>query len=860
MVRKRGATEIQPCKFFVLPFVVLITFAGCRIQSPKTAKPTSEIFQALNYFGLSRTYPFEIIPAQAHYSAWERWKNAQSRIKSNPEPQWESLGPYNFAGRTLKVALNPQNPNTLYAGSASGGLWRSHSAGRGAKAWHYVPTGFPVLGVSSIAFPPNDSTTIFIGTGEVYNVSQSGTGAAFRSTRGSYGIGILKSADGGRTWTKSLDWTYNQNEGIWDIVVAPKNPKIVYAATTDGVYKSTDSGDSWTRINDVSMATSLLVDPRNENVVLFGAGNFNSFRKGIYKTLDGGVTWNKASSGLPRGFNGKIQLEQSFSHPNTVYASIGNGFGFDDGATWTCKSTDLGESWELVSSTDYSKWQGWFAHDIAVHPENPDLLVTGGISLWKTSTPDTGLMKITSNGLGFSDPPIEGPDGPENYIHSDIHDVLIHPTNGDIIYVASDGGIHASEDGGITFESRNGGYNTVQFYNGTSTSGTNPDFYIGGLQDNGTIAFTGTARWARISGGDGSWSHINPLDDLDIIVSSQGLNMKRSTDGGQNFTAIRPDNQNENTSFIAPFVADAKDGTTLYAGRSRIYKSHDRGETWVPTNSNRTLDGSNPVISMAVSSQNAGVVYAATAPTTLFGGSRGQVFVTRDGGNTWSRITGILPVRFATDMAVDPFDESVAYIAFSGFGSGHLYKTSDYGKTWRDIGPGLPDVPTNAIAIDPASSRVLYVGNDLGVFVSTDGGDSWNDFNGGLFEAVMVFDLVPSSTSRKIRLASHGNGVYERDMLEVPSNFDPDVFFALKAYPNPVRSVLNINFKISQEGLVEGRLWDMTGKLVHTFSDEIKRPGEYFETIDASFLASGQYLVQLSNTSSVLVEKVTVVR
>ncbi|NIW79968.1 MAG: hypothetical protein GWN16_11135, partial [Calditrichae bacterium] len=126
--------------------------------------------------------------------------------------------------RTLVVEFNPQNPNTIFAGSASGGLWRSYSAGRGADAWEYVPTGFPVLGVSSIAFVPGDSNTFYIGTGEVYNYQNVGTDPAYRSTRGSYGIGILKTTDGGQTWSKSLDWSYNQQHGVWAVEVNPLNP------------------------------------------------------------------------------------------------------------------------------------------------------------------------------------------------------------------------------------------------------------------------------------------------------------------------------------------------------------------------------------------------------------------------------------------------------------------------------------------------------------------------------------------------------------------------------------------------------------------------------------------------------------
>ena len=848
--------------YFVLvllgALVVLHLIDPSLSTSQEYPEPISGAYHGLTYQGLARTYPYEDLPANAHYAAWESWHNQHSQggTKNNPGNNWRTLGPHNFAGRTLKLAFNPQNPNTLYAGSASGGLWRSNNQGKGN--WTRVPIEWPVLAVSSIAFSPNDSLTMYIGTGEVYNIRLSGTGAAYRSTRGSYGIGILKSTDGGNSWSKSLDWSYNQSEGVWDIDVSQVQSNVVFTATTDGVYRSDDGGDSWARKLNVAMANSLVVHQKNDQLVLVGCGNFGSPGGGIYRSIDGGENWSKVSSSLPLNFQGKIQLEQSISNPNTVYGSIGNGFGFNDGATWTVRSDDFGETWTVVSTHDYSQWQGWFSHDVAIHPDDPNVITVGGIGLWQSIDGGQNFLEIASNGLGFPDPPIEGPDGPSNYIHSDIHDVIYHPSNPDILFIASDGGIHQSEDGGLSFASRNSGYQTVQFYNGTSSSQMDNKLFVGGLQDNGTILYDGSLRWRRISGGDGSWANINPMNDDDIIVSSQFLNIKRSEDSGKSFSNIRPPINNENTVFIAPFVRSTQDPSVLYAGRSTVYKSTDFGMNWTPTNGGRNLDGQNGIMAMAISSNNPKVIYAATAPSRIFGGTRGQVFVSRNAGESWARITGPLPDRFPMDMAVDPFNPSIAYVVFSGFGTGHVYKTSDQGQTWNDITSNLPDVPTNAIAIDPRSSDVIYIGNDLGAYITEDGGMTWSLLDEGLDYAVMVFDLSISPLRRTIRLASHGNGAFERDLLDIPPLFEANADFSLKVGQNPVRQSMHISYKVVDPGKIQIRLIDVAGRIIRTYVDDQRYSGEYQFSTDVSQLPAAPYFLQIQGPSEAITEKIIV--
>ena len=825
-------------------------------NSSSKNRKISEAYEALNFIGAHQGE----IPERGYTKAWkvaQRMTTHERNFRFDTEP-WESMGPHNRGGRTLTLAFNPQNPNTLYAGSASGGLWRSYSAGVGAAAWERVNIDFPVLAVSCITFAPGDSMTMYIGTGEVYNVAEAGTGAAYRRTRGSWGIGILKSTDGGETWEKSLDWSLNENHGVWAIRIHPSNPEIIYAATTDGVYKSNDGGQNWEQKHDVTMANDLVISPNSPNTILVGCGNLSSPGSGIYRSTDGGNHWIKINANLP-SYKGKVQFGVSPSDPNIVYASIGNSLGGDDEASWLCRSSDFGETWEIKNTTDYSQWQGWFSHDVAVHPNNPDEITVIGINVWKSTNGGTDLNILTEGGVGYANPPIEGPDGNSNYVHSDAHDVIYHPDNPNIIYVASDGGIHRSLDGGTTFASCNGGLQTAQFYNGFSNSHQDGTFCIGGLQDNGSIRWNGDKTWTRILGGDGSWSAINPDDDNYYYTSWQYLNIVGTQDGGETTFYAEPPFLWA-SSFIAPYAIAPSAPNILYACSAIVGKSTDYGETWTTTNNGNPLNNSkSPVLSIAISYQNPDVTYVATAP---YQGTSAKVYKTNDGGDFWSNITGTsLPNRYPMDMAVDPTNDQIAYITFAGFGSGHVYKTKNGGISWTDISEDLPDVPTNAVIVDPLFPSNVYVGNDLGVFASADGGESWEFYQEGLPGTIMVFDLQISPVNRKLRIASHGNGAYQRDLIEVPSA-TKDVAWVdhlqLKIFPNPSSDMANLTYELQESATISFSLLGANGQLIKKLGQQQQSAGNHQLNIPVNQLPRGLDYVQMQIEGTQVMKKIAV--
>ncbi|PHI18481.1 hypothetical protein CEQ90_17860 [Lewinellaceae bacterium SD302] len=849
---------LSPLKL-CLALALLSILSACEKQAEEklaNADKVSGAYEALNFMGERLNYPESEMPKGAFTDAWRQHLTLQNNGGGRGGTEtWETMGPVNRAGRALSLAFNPQNANTLWLGTASGGLWRSHTEGLGGDAWEYVPTGFPVLGVSTIAFAPGDSTTMYIGTGEVYNYQAAGTGAAYRSTRGSYGMGILKSTDGGENWEMSLDWSYDQNRGIWMIKVHPNDPQIVYAATTNGVYRTMNGGNDWEEVLSATMVTDLVIHPESPDSIVVGVGNLGSPGRGIFRSTDGGDNWDQITENIPPDFQGKIQLNFAPSEPDILYASIGNGFSSAEGATWLCRSTDFGASWTVVNQTDYSLWQGWFSHDVDVSATDPDHIVAIGITTWRSTDGGQNLIYETDGGIGPSNPD-PADNTPGNVVHSDCHDVQFHPTNPDIVYVVSDGGVHRSTDGGQTFAFANGGLQTCQFYNGFSTAVTDESIAMGGLQDNGTILWNGDDTWTVILGGDGSWSAINPVDPSIYYGSSQRLNVLRNTPGfGWENMDI---DQIGSAAFIAPYVISATNGNILYAGHGGVSKTLNGGDSWSITNGGASLDG-NPVLSMEVAS-NPDVVYAATAPTTIFGGTRSGLFVTEDGGNSWSERTGILPDRYPMDITVDPTNEAIAYVTFSGFGSGHVYKTLDYGENWIDISGDLPDLPTNAVIVDPLYPDHVYIGNDFGVYASLDGGETWEGFQEGLYDAVMVFDLKISPTNRKLRAATHGNGAFQRDLVE-PATGTQNIAASLpevSIFPNPAREQTNLRFRLTDTRQLNIRLLDLQGRVIRQLATETFANGEHSLPIPVTDLASGNYFLQIQGSFGVHVEKLLV--
>ncbi|NUN69350.1 MAG: T9SS type A sorting domain-containing protein [Bacteroidetes bacterium] len=818
----------------------------------------SGAMQALQLWTAQRAYPGTQVNDAQYAAEFTRLRSGlrTDRPLSAETGTWRAIGPHNIGGRTLAVAVNPQRTGTIYAGSASGGLWRSFTAGKGALAWERMVIGHPVLSVSSIAIAPNDSNMMIIGTGEVYNKTASIGGLSVRTTRGSYGIGILRTSDGGKSWQKTLDWSNAQQRGVQAVKLHPLHPHKVWAATTEGIYRSDDSGKSWTNVHPVVMGTDLVLDPDDTNSVVAAHGNLATTGAGVYRTTNGGTTWTKAN-GIPVSFGGKIQFSQYASAPNVLYASVGNGA---VSGTWLCRSVDFGANWAIVSTQDYASYQGWYSHGVAVDPADSSIILTAGIDIWKSTNGGAAMTKKSDWAAWyFGVPPAGGPEGPPDYAHADHHAITYDPKDNSVVYFGNDGGVFCSTDGGETFEGRNGGYQTTQFYNGFSSSRIDSLLAMGGLQDNATAIYEGGLAWRRVIGGDGCMTAMSPTNKDTMYGAYQNLSLLRSVNRGISWSNIGVPTS-AITSFVGPYALAESRPRTMYAGRDKIYKSTVGGGSWSVTNGGQVLDG-NPALALAIAPTSPDTVYVTTAPVS----SRAKMFRTTDGGTTWTNITGTLPDRYLIDIAIHPKNSALLYVTASGFGTSHLFRSTNAGGSWTDIGAGLPDVPTSAVAIDPFATEHLYVGNDLGVFLSTNGGGTWEPFMEGLAESALIMDLSVSYQNKAIRAVTHGNGVFERPLYVKPLSVRPEPLsvtgFGLEQnYPNPFNPSTTIPFRIAAAGRVRITVHDVAGRAVATLADEWKDAGAYSVQWNAGRFASGTYILRLTAGTAVAVRSIQLVK
>jgi len=324
-----------------------------------------------------RAYPESGDINEKFYSAWLHaramrdsnilMRNSRLTSPAGFSGNWMSIGPsQNIGGRILCIAIDPQDNSRLFAGSASGGIWRSATGGVGTNAWQPVHTGFPVLGVSSIIIDPSDPDIIYAGTGEVYRADTSNIGFNVWKARGTYGVGILKSTDGGQHWVQVFSRNMQGLFGVQMLAFDPANSSIVYACTTDGLYRSANAGGSWARILNKIYVSDVAIHPANSNIMVAAVGNLQNADKGIYRSTDGGVSWIKITAGLPSSFEGFIRLDNVAASANMIVASIGRSAATSQNELY--RSNDFGATWTVLSNSNHCQYQFWFAHDVAINP------------------------------------------------------------------------------------------------------------------------------------------------------------------------------------------------------------------------------------------------------------------------------------------------------------------------------------------------------------------------------------------------------------------------------------------------------------------------------------------------------------
>jgi hypothetical protein len=754
-----------------------------------------------------------------YQQAWQEYLSLQANAVGNASSRllntanWMAIGPKIFGGRVLSIAINrltnTSGSRTIFAGSASGGIWKSYSGGIGATAWQPVITNTPVLGVASIVYHPTDTSILLAGTGEVYRVdtvtnganstNQVGnTGRAVWKCRGTYGIGILRSTNGGSTWTPVLSATLPNLFGIQKIKFDPTNANIVYACATDGLYKSTNAGASFTKVFALTYVNDIVINPANSQQLLIVNGNLDRTDKGLWRSTNGGSSFSKLTGGgfpAANQYKGFVSLTVAgTSAPYTVVAGVGKGDvltpnSYNENEVY--RSTDFGSNWSLISNSNHTAFQAWFSHCITPYP------VAGGTSTTKffmagvnryvlSIAGTTGTRTTIGAGSATTNSYLSAgqQEGGSNYVHADVHEIQFVPGSTTEAYWATDGGVfrttnaNASPIANMTFTSCNGGLQIHQFYPTAAQSRTNPTLFVGGLQDNNVVRSRGTA-WARVIGGDGGPCMFKPDNEAILLGSTDARGVRRSTDSGKTYGAnvlaylgnLSSPND-DRAAFMSPIAVGRANTNRWYVGSDNIHISTDAGASFT----NSGIPGTayieafrKPAIALAVSDLNANKLYASISPFAQNTASYGLYYSppanlrkSINGGSSFTTVTGTLPNRLYTDIAVSPTNDDSVFVTLGGFGSTHVYVTGDGGTTWTPQGSGLPDVPFNCILIDSANANIVYAGCDLGVYVSPDRGANWFDYNNGFWDATYVMDLV-FAPGNKLRAVTHGKGIFETD-------------------------------------------------------------------------------------------------
>ncbi|MBU2471782.1 MAG: T9SS type A sorting domain-containing protein, partial [Bacteroidetes bacterium] len=419
----------------------------------------------------------------------------------------------------------------------------------------------------------------------------------------------------------------------------------------------------------------------------------------------------------------------------------------------------------------------------------------------------------------------------------------------------TDGGLFRSNDFGENYYDCNSGYVTTQFYAGFSNSTKDSTLAIGGLQDNGTWIYYGSPDWTKATGGDGVMTSINTTNDNILYSCSQYLQIYKSTNRGMNWSTILSSSSSSITNFVAPLIISPSNPNILYGGRKNVMKSNLNGSSWFDVSGE--LDG-NKIQTLAVSYTSPDTLYAGTTPTSSI---RAGIFKSVDGGVNWTNITSILPNRYPMDIAVNPKKSYELYAAFSGFGTAHIYRSTNGGATWLNIQGDLPDVPFQSIVVDPIYDNIIYAGTDLGVFISTNSGESWHSFNDGLPHAAIITDLTISESNQKLRASTHGNGVFERDLLEGGTSyteFEPKQglqFYLSQNYPNPFNSTTNISFALAHPASVELTIYNSAGAKIQTLTNGFRESGTHTIGFDAANLSSGVYYYRLHSKNFIETKK-----
>jgi photosystem II stability/assembly factor-like uncharacterized protein len=730
--------------------------------------------------------------------------------------KFRSVGPAFMSGRIADIAINPDNENEWYVAVGSGGVWKTVNAG---TTWQPLTDNQSFYSTGSITIDPNNTNTIWLGTGE--NVGGRHVGV---------GKGVFLSLDGGKTWkNKGL----NKSEHISKIIVNKKNSNNVFVASQGplwssggdrGLYKSIDGGESWSLVLSVNKwtgVTDVVVDPRDENIMYAATWqrhrNVAAYMGGgpgtkLFKSTDGGDSWRQLKTGLPTGKLGKIGLAISEINPDVLYAAIE--LERRKGAVY--RTSNGGESWKKMSDTVSGATGPHYYQELVASPHHFDKIYLMDVRVQVSD--DGGKTFYRMN---------------EGNKHSDNHSMTFKKNDPNYLLVGTDGGIYESFDDTKSWKYVNN-LPLTQFYK-LAVDDSYPFYNIyGGTQDNNTqggpsrtFRSNGIANsdWFVLLGGDGHQPATEPGNPNIVYAQSQQGNLHRVDRTTGEAVFIKPysglNEDFERFNWDSPILVSSHNPKRLYFGSQRVWKSDDRGDSWTPISKDLTKNQERlelPIMGKQQSWDSAWDVYAMSTYNTITslsesildqnilyaGTDDGLIHSTKDGGSSWTSITvdklpGVPDSSFVNDIKADLHNDQVAYVALDNhkFGdySPYLYKTSNGGKSWKPIINGLPeDTFVWRIVQDHIDPNLLFLASEYGLYFSNNQGEKWIKFSTGL-PTISVRDLVIQKRENDLVLATFGRGFYVLDDFSSlrklnTSNSNEVILFDVKEalQYNPIRS------------------------------------------------------------------------
>ncbi|MEQ9568562.1 MAG: hypothetical protein RLN75_00095 [Longimicrobiales bacterium] len=695
-----------------------------------------------------------------------------------------SIGPAVMSGRVVDIAVagTPGEPGygtEFYIAAASGGVWKTTDGG---VTFDPVFDDAPVSSIGAVAVAPSARDIVWIGTGEDNNQRSS-----------SYGDGVYRSTDGGETWRHM---GLRESQHVGKIRVHPTDPLTVWVAAVGplwgpggdrGVYRSTDGGETWDHVLSVDEhtgAADIVLDPadpstlyvamqqRERRAYSYISGGPGS---GIWKSTDGGDSWTELTGGLPEGDMGRIGLDVSRSHPQTVYAVI------EGDAAGVYRSDNGGLSWRRTSDIQSIPW---YFGEIRVDPTDPETVYHLGVPLQRSRDGGVTWERAT-----------------DGSVHVDHHALWIDPTDPDHLILGNDGGLYVSRSGGASWDFSND-LPISQFY-AVGYDFAEPFFGVyGGLQDNNTWGGPSRTRnavgirnadWFVMAGGDGFYAVVDPTDPNIAYVESQNGGILRFDRRTGDRKGIRPEQDPDLPDFrynwSAPIVISPWDSDTIWFAANHVFRSPDRGDSWEIVSDDLTQQFDRDSLPMfgGIPDDDAVARHSGVAPfgnisdldvsavergVVVAGTDDGVVAVTSDDGTTWTRTTsfpGVPDTTYVSKVRASQHDADVVYATFDGHRSNdfrpYVLKSTDRGASWTSIAANLPEFGNvRAFAEHHDNPDLLFVGTEFAVFASIDGGGSWSRIDNGM-PPVRVDDVKIHPRDNALIIGTHGRGIYLIDDL-----------------------------------------------------------------------------------------------